>query len=105
MTAADGEAVPMEMDQATNERLINEEYKIWKKNTPYLSVAPQRYWAAKREGEREQRKEERPEKQGASAAPRERRMKKAGQFFFFCNGRNGRFNPLTLFVVVLTGLC
>lgn len=31
-------AMDVEGDTALNERMINEEYKIWKKNTPYLYV-------------------------------------------------------------------
>ena len=27
-----------EMDETMEEKLINEEYKIWKKNTPFLCV-------------------------------------------------------------------
>jgi hypothetical protein len=29
----------MEIDETMEEKLINEEYKIWKKNTPFLCVA------------------------------------------------------------------
>lgn len=28
--------VPLAYDEAVEERIINEEYKIWKKNTPFL---------------------------------------------------------------------